>query len=325
MIQEVAAAQMADLPEFKLPRDNHQVFQTTGLDFVGLFPVKENGRNRPRNILLFTCLVVCAVHLEVAVDLTTESAINCIRRFISRRGKPKKSFPIAENLLLDQITLLQSSIASLRNSHDFASHLHLMQVETEWVFNPPAAPHFGGSWERLVQIFKLSLYKVIGSRTLSDDILWTLVCEIESNMNSRPLTNVTSEINDPLPLTPNQFLLGRASVNYPPGLFETQKVTVSRSWKSAQELASHFWKRFLCEYIPNQQTRSKWNKTSENLKVKELVWLLEDFTPRSLWPLAKVIEIHPGSDGVVRSVKLNTPHGEKVRPFIKLSKVLTNK
>ncbi|XP_075241673.1 uncharacterized protein LOC142336649 [Convolutriloba macropyga] len=102
------------------------------------------------------------------------------------------------------------------------------KVEIEWVFNTPAAPHFGGSWERLVQIFKLSLYKVIGSRTLSEDILWTLVCEIESNMNSRPLTNVPSEINDPLPLTPNHFLLGRASVNYPPGLFETQKVTVSR-------------------------------------------------------------------------------------------------
>ena len=200
-----------------------------------------------------------------------------------------------------------------------------MQVEIEWVFNPPAAPHFGGSWERLVQIFKLSLYKVIGSRTLSDDILWTLVCEIESNMNSRPLTNVPSEINDPLPLTPNHFLLGRASLNYPPGLFESQKVTVSRSWKSAQELASHFWNRFLREYIPNQQTRSKWNKTSENLKVNDLVWLLEDFTPRGLWPLAKVIEIYPGSDGVVRSVKLRTPHGEKVRPVIKLSKVLINK
>ena len=105
----------------------------------------------------------------------------------------------------------------------------------------------------------------------------------------------------------------------------SQKVTVSRSWKSAQELASHFWNRFLREYIPNQQTRSKWNKTSENLKVNDLVWLLEDFTPRGLWPRAKVIEIYPGSDGVVRSVKLRTPHGEKVRPVIKLSKVLINK
>ena len=176
-----------------------------------------------------------------------------------------------------------------------------------------------------MQIFKLSLYKLIGSRTLSNDILWTLECEIESNINSRPITNVPSETNDPLPLTPNQFLLGRPSVNYPPGLFETEKVAVFKSWKSAQELASHFWNRFLREYIPSQQTRSKWNKTSENLKVKDLVWLLEDFTPRGLWPLANFIEFYPGSNSVVRSVKLRTPHGEKVRPVIKLSKVLINK
>ena len=66
-----------------------------------------------------------------------------------------------------------------------------------------------------MQIFKFFLYKVIGSRTLSGDILWTLVCEIESNMSSRTLTNVPNEIKDTLPLTSNHFLLGRASVNYP--------------------------------------------------------------------------------------------------------------
>ena len=72
-------------------------------------------------------------------------------------------------------------------------------------------------------------------------------------MNSRPLTNAPSQINDPLPLTPNHFLLGRASVIDPPGLDETQKVTLSKSWKSAQELASHFWNRVLREYIPNER------------------------------------------------------------------------
>ena len=113
MIQEVAAPQMADLPEFRLPRENHQVFQTTGLDFVGPFPVKEHGRNRPRYILLFTCLVVRAVHLEVAVDLTTDSTINCIRRFISRRGKPKRFFSDCGKSFVGSNNSLQSSIASL--------------------------------------------------------------------------------------------------------------------------------------------------------------------------------------------------------------------
>ena len=113
MLQDVAAIQTVDLPEFRLTKENHHVFQTTGLDFVGPFPVKEHGRNRPRYILLFTCIVVRAVHLEIALDLTTDSIINCIRRFISRRGKPKSYFPNVEILLLDQITLCNPVLQAL--------------------------------------------------------------------------------------------------------------------------------------------------------------------------------------------------------------------
>ena len=77
------------------------------------------------------CLVVRAVHLEVVVDLTTDSTINCIRRFISRRGKPKNFFSDCGKSFVGSNNSLQSIIASLRISHDSASHLHLMQVEIE--------------------------------------------------------------------------------------------------------------------------------------------------------------------------------------------------
>ena len=146
---------------------------------------------------------------------------------------------------------------------------------------PP--PHFGGIWERLVQIFKLSLYKVIGSRTLTDEILNTVACEIEASMNSRPLTNVPYDINDPLPLTPNHFLLGRSSVNLSPCVFIGKEKNLSKSWRSSQQIATHFWNRFLREYLPTQQVRCKWHKTSKNLQVDDLVWILEDFTPRGIW------------------------------------------
>ena len=67
------------------------------------------------------------------------------------------------------------------------------------------------------------------------------------------------------------------------------------------------------------------SQTSRNFrKVDDLVWVLEDFTPRGLWPLAKVIEVHPGSDQIVRSVKVKIAFGEKVRTVIKLSKVLAD-
>ena len=82
-----------------------------------------------------------------------------------------------------------------------------------------------------------------------------------------------------------------------------------------------FWNQFIRGYPPNQQKRSKWHKVNQNLKVHDLVWILEDLTPRGLWPLAKVIEVYPGSDKVVRSVKIKTEYGEKIRPVLKLSKI----
>ena len=91
-----------------------------------------------------------------------------------------------------------------------------------------------------MQIFKLSLYKVIGSRTLTDEILCTVTCEIEANMNSGHLTNVPNDINDPLPRTPNHLLLGRPSVNLPPGVFVGDKKNISKAWRKLQQIAAHF-------------------------------------------------------------------------------------
>ena len=143
-------------------------------------------------------------------------------------------------------------------------------------------------------------------------------------MNSRPLIYTSRDINDPLPLTPNHFLLGRPNANFPPGVFSERKITISKSWRTSQHLAEHFWNRFLREYIPNQQKSSKWTKGCPSLQVGDLLWVLEDFTPRGLWPLAKIIEVYPSWDQIVRSVKLKTAFGEKFRSVVKLSKVLAD-
>ena len=310
MAQEINPPQMSDLPSERLPLQNHSAFATTGLVFIGPFPRKQCGKFAIRYILPFSCLVVRAVHLEISESHSTDSTMNCIRRFTSRRGKPKMFYSDNEKSFAGPCSELRKGIEALRCSREFASKLHILDVEINWKLNHSLAPHFGGSWERLVQVFKLALYKVIGSRTLTDEALSTFTCEIESHMNSRPLTNVSSGINDPLPLTPNHFLLGRPSINLPSRFFSQSKVAFTKSWKRSQNLAQHFWNRFIREYLHNQQKRSKWHKVNQNLKIQDLVWILEDFTPRGLWPLAKVIEVYPGSDKNVCSVKIKTAYGE---------------
>ena len=122
-----------------------------------------------RYVLLFTCLIIRAVHLEAPNGRSTDSTIKCIRRFVSRRGKPNKYFSDCGKSFVVSNNSHQSSIANLIASKLFAAKLHLVKIEILWKFNPPASPHFGGIWERLLQIFKLS-YKVIGSRTPTDEI-----------------------------------------------------------------------------------------------------------------------------------------------------------
>ena len=43
-----------------------------------------------------------------------------------------------------------------------------------------------------------------------------------------------------------------------------------------------------------------------NLAVGDIVLVADESTPRSCWPLARVIEVIPGSDGFVRRLKVKT-------------------
>ena len=91
-VQKILQPQTSDLPCERLPSEHHFVFVTTGLEFIGPFPVSQYGRHATRYVLLFTCLVVRAVHLEITENLSREQTMNCIRRFINSRGKPGKLF-----------------------------------------------------------------------------------------------------------------------------------------------------------------------------------------------------------------------------------------
>ena len=82
--------------------------------------------------------------------------------------------------------------------------------------NLPSSPHFGGAWEGLVQSAKKALKAVVGKRCVNDEMLLTFMAEVESLMNGRPLTHVSTDYRDEEALTPNHFLLGRANPNFPP-------------------------------------------------------------------------------------------------------------
>ena len=67
----------------------------------------------------------------------------------------------------------------------------------------------------------------------------------------------------------------------------------------------------------------KWRKRNMNLKVGDIVLIKEDQTFVQHWPMARVITIHPGQDGLVRAVTIKTEKGSYKRPVAKLVLLLS--
>ncbi|XP_075559900.1 uncharacterized protein LOC142591457 [Dermacentor variabilis] len=76
-------------PVAPLPRERvtqAPPFDVTGADFAGPLNTKDQGNNRKSYIVIFTCAVTRAIHLELVTDMSTSNFLMAFRRFISRRG-----------------------------------------------------------------------------------------------------------------------------------------------------------------------------------------------------------------------------------------------
>ena len=176
-------------------------------------------------------------------------------------------------------------------------------------------------FERLVRSAKRALSAVLGDRAVDDETLRTVVTEVEALLNGRPLTHASTDPGDYQPLTPNHFLIGRASPQLPPGVFVDGDLCSRRRWKHTQVLIDHFWRRWRREYLPTLTTRSKWSRDTTEVKVGELVLVTDDNMPRGHWPVGRVARVHPGVDGRVRVVEVTTANGSYKRPVARLCRL----
>ncbi|GFV47075.1 uncharacterized protein TNCV_197701 [Trichonephila clavipes] len=99
------------------------------------------------------------------------------------------------------------------------------------------------------------------------------------------------------------------------------KLSLRSRWDIVQKMKLGFWRKWKMDYLSNLQNRTKWKSPNHNFKVGEIVIIKEDNIPPATWPLGKVIETHPGKDGVVRVVTLRTVKGRFKRPIHKLCKL----
>ena len=311
----VGEQKMADLPLDRVT-PNKPPFTYVGVDCFGPFLVRRGRSQAKRYGVVFTCLTVRAIHIEVVHSLDTDSFVNCMRRFIARRGQP-------EQIRSDNGGNFVRGEKELRNAIDGWNQEviaeFLLQRNIQWIFNPPAGSHHGGVWERCIRTIRKVMNALLREQVLDDEGLATLMCEVESIVNGRPLTKVSDDPRDLEALTPNHLLLLRSGTTLPPGVFGKEDVYSRRRWRQVQYLSDVFWRRWLKEYLPSLQERQKWARSTANFEVGDVVLVVDENSPRNSWPLGRIQEVKPNKgDGLVRRVVLKTKTSVLERPINKI-------
>ena len=194
----------------------------------------------------------------------------------------------------------------------------LAKAQVEFRFNPPNAPHFGGCWEREIRSLKQALQVTLGSQSVTEEVLLTVLVEIEGILNSKPLGYVSSDIADVDPVTPNSLLLGRPDSSLPQVVYPESELLSRKRWRHSQLLADHFWKHFIKCYLPGLQARQKWNTETPEIQVDTPVMIIDPQFPRALWPVGKITKVFPGQDNRIRSVDVKVGDQSYTRPVARI-------
>ena len=301
-------------------------FAYVGIDYFGPLNIKDVSDSQKVWVCLFSCMVTRAIHLEVVTDMTTELFIMALRRFVSRRGVPRKVFSDnAQQFHLAKSTL---QLAWEQTVADEATLNYAASVGVEWIFIVQLSPWMGGFYERMVGNVKKALRKCIGRSVLSLIELLTILTETEAMVNSRPLVYVGDEIEQIL--TPAHFLSLSATVSLPQGTAEEDpdfRMSMSSAehllevWKKGQKRLNTFWTHWRTQYLASlrerQQTELKQYAHSASTPKMGDVCLIRDDGPRGMWKIGLITELHVSNDGEVRSATVKTANNKFFRRSLK--------
>ncbi|XP_033217077.1 uncharacterized protein LOC117172897 [Belonocnema kinseyi] len=206
---------MGNLPEKRLCYS--RPFLNVGVDYCGPFYIKEkrhrNRKSEKAYVSIFICFATKSVYLELVSDLTTEAFLGSLKRFFSSRGR--------------------ASIIHSDNGKNFVGANRELKELDKFIQTTEAA----------VKSFKHHLTRTVGNTLLTYEQFQTYVIEIAAILNSRPLTPMSSDLNNLLPLSPGHFLIGASLTSFPPADYRNLRANQLSTWQHAQQMRDHFWSR----------------------------------------------------------------------------------
>ncbi|XP_055543596.1 uncharacterized protein LOC129729139 [Wyeomyia smithii] len=313
--------QMGQLPADRL--EPQPPFAIVGIDYAGPINItsrKSRGTSASKDyIALFVCFVTKAVALEAVSDLITGTFLAAFTRFSSRYGLPARVYS-------DNATNFRAAAKQLRelntlvNSTEYKTTVadFLADKGVEWSFIPPCSPHHGGLWEAGIKVAKQLLSKISGNFIYTYEELSTLLAQVAACMNSRPIASISNNPNDPQPLTSAHFLIGRPLTTAPDINQLERHITSMTRWQFVQLKAQEFRERWQREYVRSLQLFTKWQQSANNMKVGDFVLIVGENEKPKQWLLGRIVQTHPGPDGLVRVVTVKTYHGVTQRDIRRL-------
>lgn len=315
---------MGSLPAARV-NDTAHPFAATIVDYAGPYDIRASkGRGQKSYkgyVAVFVCMATKAVHLEAAGDLSTQTFLHALERFIARRGMSHDMFSDCGTNFVGASNELDSTQKDFeqRMSADVLPYLNSKGIR--WHFSPPGAPHFNGLAEAAVKSMKFHLCRIIGEAKLTFEEFSTVLARIEAVLNSRPISPISNNPSDFTALTPGHFLTGRPLLARPQ---RPSNENPTMRHQFMDRIAQHFWERFRKKVLSAMQIRPKWNSEQPNINKNDLVVTKDDRFPVNHWPLGRVIDVHPGSDGLIRVATVKTQFSMLKRPIAKLTLVPIN-
>lgn len=307
---------MGNLPIQRLQAD--YPFSNTAVDYAGpIMIANRKGRGcqlKKAYIAVFVCLAVRAVHIELVTDLSSEGFIAALNRFVARRGKPATIYSDNGTNFVGACNEIAKFLKN--QSKDITSYA--ADNEISFKFSPAYSPHFNGVAEGSVKSIKKHLNHIFSMAHLDYEEMNTVLVQIEAILNSRPLTPISSDPSDLIPLTPAHFLIGRTLTMPPAPQVDQAPLHTLTRYRRLQSLKTHFWNRYYKEYVSELQIRNKWRTDKGQPQPGDMVLIKDDRLPPNRWLLGRVTTVYPGTDGVNRVADVATTSGTLRRAWNRL-------
>ena len=290
-------------------------FKNTGIDYTGHVFIKDkDNKSQKMYMLIFTCLEIRAVHIELVPDMGTPAFVQAFIRFTSLYGVPTHVYSDNARTFTAGFNLIDH----IRASKEYKDKFNLLDIKHVKI--PLYSAWVGATWERMIKVIKWSLYKTIGRKRVDYFTLFTVLSDIQNAINSRPLTYRCSDDKGLEIITPNCFLHPNANSEI---MFKPQddvlwkkdpptRSDIVETLEIREEMLDKFHESYYKDYLLSLRESCKDLHQVDfvnKVKVNDIVLIQSPSKPRPYWLLGRVIQLFPGNDKLVRSVQVKRGDG----------------